>query len=266
MAMGLPYASGGARLVAATIAALMTGEAYCESARLAQLKGPFEEFPANREPMLAVIARHRAAALELPIEGPYEALATAARLVWDEALATGRRHGYRNAQTTAIAPGGTTGMMMDCDTTGIEPHLALVKTRRIRGGQIWRLVNRTMPLALLRMGYEPAQIDSILSHVDQHGTVVGAPSLREADLSVFDCALGPAARRVNPMAQVRMVAAVQPFISGSISKTVNMASETTPDEVGDVFLAAWRLGLKSISIYRDGSKRLQPVESRSGCQ
>ena len=128
-----------------------------------------------------------------------------------------------------------------------------------------RLVNRTIPLALLGMGYDEAQIDSILSHVDQLGTVVGAPSLREADLPVFDCALGPAARRVDPLEQVRMVAAVQPFISGSISKTVNLASETSPDEIGDVFLAAWRLGLKSIAIYRDGSKRLQPVESGSGC-
>jgi ribonucleoside-diphosphate reductase alpha chain len=263
MAMGLPYASERARLVAATIAALMTGEAYLESSRLARLKGPFAEFAANKEPMLAVIARHRAAAMKLTIEAPYEGLARAAGQAWDEALAAGRRHGYRNAQTTAIAPGGTTGMMMDCDTTGIEPDLAFVKTRRIRGGDVLRLVNRTMPVALFRLGYDAVQIESILSHVETNGTMVGAPGFRAADLPVFDCALGPTSRRVDPLAQVRMVAAVQPFISGSISKTVNLASETTPDEVGDVFLAAWRLGLKSIAIYRDGSKRLQPVEPGS---
>jgi ribonucleoside-diphosphate reductase alpha chain len=261
MALGLPYDSDEGRAWAAAITSLMTGEAYLQSSRIAAAVGAYEAFDENRDVHLEVIGMHRDAARRVPAELVPPDLARAHTEVWDEALEWGGRHGYRNAQATVIAPTGTIAFMMDCDTTGIEPDLALVKLKKLAGGGTIRIVNRTVPLALRRLGYSAAEVAEVLAWLDEHGTIEGAPSLRAAHLPVFDCALRAAGgtRTIQPSGHLRMMASVQPCLSGAISKTLNLAADATPEDVAGLFLDAWKLGLKAIAIYRDGCKRIQPL-------
>src|SRR5579859_4435063 len=260
MSMGLAYDSADGQRVAGAITAVMTGQAYAQSARMAAVKGPFAEFARNREPMLKVMRRHRAAAARLPAGDP---LAEAARATWAEAVALGERHGYRNAQATVLAPTGTIGLMMDCDTTGIEPDLALVKYKKLVGGGLLKIVNGTVPAALRKLGYVEDQVKEVVDYIDEHETIEGAPGLADEHLKVFDCAFKPirGSRSIAPMGHVRMMAAVQPFISGSQSKTVNLPTEATVEEIENVYIESWKLGLKCIAIYRDGCKRSQPLST-----
>src|SRR5579859_6973156 len=260
MSMGLAYDSTEGQRVAGAITAVMTGQAYAQSARMAAVKGPFAEFARNREPMLKVMRRHRAAAARLPAGDP---LAEAARATWAEAVALGERHGYRNAQATVLAPTGTIGLMMDCDTTGIEPDLALVKYKKLVGGGLLKIVNGTVPQALRKLGYDEIKVKEIVEYIDDHDTIEGAPHLLDEHLNVFDCAFKPVSgvRSIAPMGHVRMMAAVAPFISGSMSKTVNLPNEATIEDIQQTYLESWKLGLKAIAIYRDGCKRSQPLST-----
>ena len=260
MARGLPYDSDGGRAWAGAITALMTGHAYATSARISERMGPFAGFAPNRDAMLRVMRKHRAAAdEEIDAELVPEGLLTAARTAWDEAVAVGESAGYRNAQASVLAPTGTIGLMMDCDTTGIEPDLALVKTKKLVGGGTMRIVNQTVPRALRRLGYTEEQANDIVSYIGEHNSVVGAPHLREEHQPVFDTSMGEQA--IQYMGHVRMMGAVQPFISGAISKTVNMPEEVTVDEVEQLFVEGWRLGLKAVAIYRDNCKVAQPLSA-----
>jgi len=263
MASGLPYDSDAGRDVAAALTAVMTGEAYAQSARIAQKKGPFNGFAVNREPMLRVMDKHRSSVDHInPAHVPLPLL-SAARDAWDKACQLGDLYGYRNSQATVIAPTGTIGFMMDCDTTGIEPDIALVKYKKLVGGGMLKIVNQTVPIALRRIGYPEAQVSEILQYIDENDTIEGAPHLRADDLAVFDCAFKPAkgSRTIHYMGHVKMMAAAQPFISGAISKTVNMPELATPEDIMEVYLEGWRMGLKAIAIYRDGSKRSQPLNT-----
>jgi ribonucleoside-diphosphate reductase alpha chain len=263
MASGLPYDSDAGRDVAAALTAVMTGEAYAQSARIAQKKGPFNGFAVNREPMLRVMDQHRSSVDHInPAHVPLPLL-VAARDAWDKACQLGDLYGYRNAQATVIAPTGTIGFMMDCDTTGIEPDIALVKYKKLVGGGMLKIVNQTVPIALRRIGYPEAQVSEILQYIDENDTIEGAPHLRPDDLAVFDCAFKPAkgSRTIHYMGHVKMMAAAQPFISGAISKTVNMPEQATPEDIMEVYLEGWRMGLKAIAIYRDNSKRSQPLNT-----
>ena len=266
MSLGIPYDSDEGRAWAAALTAIMTGHAYVTSARLAARMGPFAGYERNREPMLAVIEKHRDAAYALTLnplpegEGKCEGdLLAAARAAWGEALELGQRHGYRNAQATVLAPTGTISFMMDCDTTGIEPDIALVKYKTLVGGGLMKIVNGTVPRALRRLGYEEGQVDAILAHIDATGTIEGAPGLREEHLPVFDCALKPqnGSRTIPWLGHIKMMGAVQPFISGAISKTVNLPEEASVEEIEQAYIEGWRYGLKALAIYRDGSKRAQ---------
>jgi ribonucleoside-diphosphate reductase alpha chain len=261
MSLGLPYDGEAGRATAAAITAVMTGSAYAASAEIASRLGTFPQFYRNRTSMLKVIHMHRAAVEHISQEHCPPDLLTAAADCWDEALAAGEKTGYRNAQVTVLAPTGTIGFMMDCDTTGIEPDIALVKYKQLAGGGMFKIVNRTVPLALDRLGYSQQQVSEIIEHIDEHDTIEGAPHLAEEHLSVFDCAFKPAKgqRSIHYMGHIRMMGAVQPFISGAISKTVNMPRETTVEEIMNVYVEGWKLGLKAVAIYRDGSKRTQPV-------
>ena len=263
MSRGLPYDSDDGRAYAGAITALMTGYAYATSARLSSRMGPFSEYEKNRAPMLAVIEKHRQAVQQIDSSLTPQPLFSAAATAWDEALALGREHGYRNAQVSVLAPTGTIAFMMDCDTTGVEPDIALVSYKRLVGGGMIKMVNRTVPLALRTLGYSRDQIEEIVAYIDQDGVIEGAPHLKDEHLPVFDCALKPTkgTRCIAPLGHVRMMGAIQPFISGAISKTVNLPGEATVEEVMDTFIEAWRDGLKSIAIYRDGSKRTQPVST-----
>jgi ribonucleoside-diphosphate reductase alpha chain len=265
MSMGLAYDSDDGRRFAGALTGILTGAAYAQSARMAEAKGTFSEFPKNREPMLRVMNKHRAAAYELPVSGAAGPLVRAARETWDEAVALGEAHGYRNAQATVLAPTGTIGLMMDCDTTGIEPDLALVKYKKLVGGGLLKIVNGTVPAALRKLGYVEEQVKEIVDYIDENETIEGAPGLADDHLKVFDCAFKPikGSRSIAPMGHVRMMAAVQPFISGSQSKTVNLPTEATVEEIENVYLESWKLGLKCIAIYRDGCKRSQPLSSSS---
>ncbi len=265
MSMGLAYDSDDGRRFAGALTGILTGEAYAQSARMAEVKGTFSEFPKNREPMLRVMNKHRAVAYELPVSGEAGPLVRAARETWDEAVALGEAHGYRNAQATVLAPTGTIGLMMDCDTTGIEPDLALVKYKKLVGGGLLKIVNGTVPAALRKLGYAEEQVKEIVDYIDENETIEGAPGLADDHLKVFDCAFKPikGSRSIAPMGHVRMMAAVQPFISGSQSKTVNLPTEATVEEIENVYLESWKLGLKCIAIYRDGCKRSQPLSSSS---
>jgi len=272
MALGLPYDSDAGRAWAAAVTALLTGEAYRVSATLAAKLGPFEAYDANREHLLGVLERHRAA-LDRIDGGPAPVLA-AARAAWDEALRLARRHGVRNAQATVLAPTGTIAFLMDCDTTGIEPDLSLVKYKRLSGGGTLKLLNRAVPRALRRLGYSGAALDAILAHVDREETMEGAPGLAAEHLPVFDCAIRARGkgRAIRPDGHLLMMAAVQPFLSGGISKTVNLPEETTAAEIERLYLRGGELGLKALAIYRDGSKAVQPLgrrclidESRDEC-
>jgi ribonucleoside-diphosphate reductase alpha chain len=259
MARGLPYDSDAGRAWAGAISALMTGWAYRTSARLAEVTGPFAGFTPNRDAMLRVMRKHRAAADEIDGDAVPEAVLTAARQAWDEAIALGEQHGYRNAQATVLAPTGTIGLMMDCDTTGIEPDLALVKNKKLVGGGSMRIVNQTVPRALQRLGYQPDQVEDIVAYISEHNSVAEAPHLRAEHLPVFDTSMGD--RAIQYMGHVRMMAAVQPFISGAISKTVNMPEHVTVEEVEQLFVESWRLGLKAVAIYRDNCKVAQPLSA-----
>src|SRR3989475_227734 len=263
MPSGLPYDSDAGRDVAAALTAVMTGEAYAQSARIAQKKGPFNGFAINREPMLRVMDQHRRSVDHInPAHVPLPLL-SAARDAWDKACQLGDLYGYRNSQATVIAPTGTIGFMMDCDTTGIEPDIALVKYKKLVGGGMLKIVNQTVPIALRRLGYPEPQVSEILQYIDENDTIEGAPHLRADDLAVFDCAFKPAkgSRTIHYMGHVKMMAAAQPFISGAISKTVNMPELATAEDIMEVYLEGWRMGLKAIAIYRDGSKRSQPLNT-----
>jgi len=262
MTAGLPYDSDAARGVCGAITALLHGAANLTSAELAAAVGPFEGFEANREPMLAVMQMHRDAVDQIDESCPTY-LTTAARELWDDVLAAGRRFGFRNAQATVLAPTGTISFLMDCDTTGIEPDIALVKYKQLAGGGMLKIVNRAVPLALKTLGYSDEVIDRIVAYIDEHDTIEGAPDLAEEHLPVFDCAFQPRGgkRSIPWQAHVRMMAAAQPFISGAISKTVNMPADTTPGEIAGAYLEGWRLGLKALAIYRDGSKESQPLST-----
>ena len=265
MSMGFAYDSDSGRRAASGITAILTGEAYAQSARIAAVKGTFAQFEKNRKPMLRVMQKHRQAAYEIDgaTSSDEEALLRAARETWDEAVQLGEQNGYRNAQATVLAPTGTIGLMMDCDTTGIEPDLALVKYKKLVGGGLLKIVNNTVPLALRRIGYDEEQVKEIVQYVDEHDTIEGAPHLQDQHLKVFDCAFRPVhgQRSISAMGHVRMMAAVQPFISGSQSKTVNLPTDATVDDIAGVYEESWKLGLKAIAIYRDGCKRSQPLST-----
>ena len=263
MYYGLPYDSDQGRALAGTLTALMTGQAYLTSAILASAVGTFSEFEKNRQPMLRVMRKHRAALENIDPNLSSPELMAAANEVWNDALEMGGRYGYRNAQVTVLAPTGTIGFMMDCDTTGIEPDIALVKFKKLVGGGQLKLINGTVPEALHRLGYPEEHIKDILAYLDNFDTIEGAPHLSDEHLPVFDCAFKPmnGKRYIHYLGHVRMMAAVQPFLSGAISKTVNMPTEATAEEIAHVYLQAWKLGLKSIAIYRDGSKRSQPLST-----
>ncbi|MEW5978355.1 MAG: vitamin B12-dependent ribonucleotide reductase [Acidobacteriota bacterium] len=263
MSLGLPYDSEGGRAYAAAITALMCGEAYHASAQIAGDSGPFAEFPLNREPMLRVIRKHRTAAGK--INGAYVPpdLYTAAQKAWTDALAEGERFGYRNSQVTVLAPTGTIGFMMDCDTTGVEPDIALIKYKKLVGGGLLKIVNQTVPEALRHLKYSEAEVNEIIKYIDENETIEGAPSLKEEHLPVFDCAFKPlnGVRTIHYAGHLKMMSAVQPFLSGAISKTVNMPEDSTVEDIEQAYIEAWRLGLKALAIYRDGSKRSQPLNT-----
>ncbi len=262
MTSGVPYDSDAARGLCGAMTALLHGAANLASAELAAAVGPFEGFAINREPMLRVMQMHRDAVEKIDDACPAY-LKKASRQVWDDVLASGRQHGYRNAQATVLAPTGTISFLMDCDTTGIEPDIALVKYKQLAGGGMLKIVNQTVPLALRTLGYDQPQIESILAYVDREDTVEGAADLKAEHLPVFDCAFQPrnGTRSIAWRAHVRMMAAAQPFLSGAISKTVNMPRETTPADIADAYLEGWQLGLKALAVYRDGSKESQPLST-----
>ncbi|NUN51663.1 MAG: vitamin B12-dependent ribonucleotide reductase, partial [Planctomycetaceae bacterium] len=263
MAHGVPYDSDEGRAYAGAVTAIMTGEAYRASAEVAAAMGPFPGYADNAEAMLGVIAMHRDAAWGLAQAAAPADLVDAARSVWDEALDLGRESGYRNAQVTVLAPTGTIAFMMDCDTTGVEPDIALVKYKKLVGGGVLKIVNRTVPLALEQLGYAPAQIAEIIEHIDRTETIEGAPGLRDEHLAVFDCAFRArnGVRSIVAEGHVRMMAAAQPFLSGAISKTVNLPPDATVEEIGRIYMEGWKLGLKAVAIYRDGCKRIQPLST-----
>jgi len=264
MSRGLPYDSDAGRDYAAALTALMTGEAYAQSARIARDQGgPFSGYEKNHEPFLRVMRKHRDAIRDVNARNVPSDLYQAARAAWDDAVELGEEFGYRNAQATVLAPTGTIGFMMDCDTTGVEPDIALVKYKKLVGGGVMKIVNQTVPMALKRLGYAPAQIDAILAYIDTSETIEGAPGLKESHLPVFDCAFKAARgkRSIHYMGHIKMMGATQPFISGAISKTVNVPKEASVDEISQAYIQSWKLGAKAISIYRDGSKRTQPLNT-----
>src|SRR4030081_2137233 len=263
MSMALPYDSDEGRDVAGAITALMCGEAYAQSSRVAESMGPFPGYPVNREPMLDVIRMHRDAMRGIKREHVQAELYTAAQESWDTALSQGEKFGFKNAQVTVLAPTGTIGFMMDCDTTGIEPDLALVKHKKLVGGGLIKIVNNTVPEALMKLGYSPEQSSEIVSHIDKQGTVEGAPHMKAEHLPVFDCSLAPAGggRSISWTGHVKMRAAAQPVLSGAISKTINMPEESTIDDISQAYLLSWKMGLKAVAIYRDNSKRSQPLSA-----
>lgn len=264
MARGLPYDSEPARHLAAAVTALMTGEAYRASAEMAEAKGPFPGFTENRIPMLRVIHKHREALGRINSALVPMDLLHAAMEVWEEAITRGTDHGFRNAQVTLLAPTGTIAFMMDCDTTGIEPDFSLVKIKKLVGGGSLKIVNQTIPLALRRLGYSDEQIQDILNYLEEKEMIEGAPHLRAEHLPVFDCADRPVngTRSIHYMGHIRMCGMVQPFLSGAISKTVNLPNEASVEEIMNAYIDAWKAGMKSISIYRDGCKAVQPLSNK----
>jgi ribonucleoside-diphosphate reductase alpha chain len=263
MASGLPYDSDAGRACAAAISALMTGEAYAMSARIAGHTGPFAGFEKNREPCLGVVRKHAAHVDRIDARLAPRELLAAARSSWTDAVRLSQLHGVRNAQVTVLAPTGTIGFMMDCDTTGIEPDIALVKYKKLVGGGVLKIVNNTVPLALQKLGYSQDEISSVVQFIDEMETIEGAPQLREEHLAVFDCAFKPqnGSRTIHYMGHIRMMGAVQPFLSGAISKTVNMPTSASAQDIETAYLEAWKLGLKAIAVYRDGCKRSQPLNT-----
>jgi ribonucleoside-diphosphate reductase alpha chain len=260
MSNGMAYDSDSGRETAAAITALMTGRAYRRSAEIAAAQGPYERYAENREAHNAVMRMHRDASYVIPEQDSAdEELLIAARRSWEEAVELGERHGYRNAQATVLAPTGTISFLMDCDTTGVEPDFSLVKFKELVGGGQMTIVNRTVPLALQTLGYTEQQVEQIEAHLAEHGTIVGAPGLADEHLEVFDVAVGE--RAISHMGHLKMMGAVQPFISGAISKTVNLPQEATVEDIADAYTQAWRLGIKALAIYRDGSKTAQALRT-----
>jgi ribonucleoside-diphosphate reductase alpha chain len=257
MARGLPYDSDGGRALAATITALMTGHAYLTSARTAARMGPFAGYSENREPMLRVLGQHRAAAAQIDEELVPSELLSAAQAAWDDVCELAEQVGVRNSQASVLAPTGTIGLMMDCDTTGVEPDLGLCKFKKLVGGGTMSIVNQTVPRALRRLGYQPNEVEAIVAYIDEHKTIMGAPFVKPSDLPVFACSMGD--NVIHHLGHVRMMGAVQPFISGAISKTVNMPEEVTVEEVEQLHIDAWKLGVKAVAIYRDNCKVAQPL-------
>jgi ribonucleoside-diphosphate reductase alpha chain len=260
MAQGLAYDSPGGRAWAAALTALMTGHAYATSARTSGRMGPFAGYAENQEPMLEVLRMHRAAAADIDEELVAPELLSAAQRSWDEAVELGELYGVRNSQATVLAPTGTIGLMMDCDTTGIEPDLALTKAKKLVGGGTMFIVNQTIPRALKRLGYTAQQVDAIVEYIDENKTILGAPAFNPEHLSVFACSMGD--NTIHYMGHVSMMGAVQPFISGAISKTVNMPEEATIEDVEDLHIEAWKLGIKAVAIYRDNCKVGQPLSTQ----
>jgi ribonucleoside-diphosphate reductase alpha chain len=263
MSMALPYDSDEGRDVAGSITALMCGEAYAQSARIAERMGPFAGYAVNREPMIDVIRMHRDSMRGIRPERVQPELYMAAQESWDTALSHGEKFGFKNSQVTVLAPTGTIGFMMDCDTTGIEPDLALVKHKKLVGGGLIKIVNNTVPQALMKLGCTPEQTSEIVSYIDKKGTIEGAPYLKPEHLPIFDCSLTPAGggRSITWTGHVKMMAAAQPFLSGAISKTINMPEESTVEDIMDAYVESWKLGLKAVAIYRDNSKRSQPLSA-----
>jgi ribonucleoside-diphosphate reductase alpha chain len=239
----------------------MTGEAYLQSARISAKLGPFAGYAANREPFLEVMRMHRSALQNINGNNVPPDLMRAAQECWDLVVLEGTVHGFRNAQTTVLAPTGTIGFMMDCDTTGVEPDLALVKFKKLVGGGMMKIVNNTVPSALAKLGYTEQEVPAILKYIDENGTIEGAPWVKAEHLPAFDCAFKPqrGTRSIHYMGHIKMMSAVQPFISGAISKTVNVPENSTVEEITDLFMQAWRMGVKAIAIYRDNSKKTQPL-------
>ena len=263
MSNGLPYDSDEGRAVAAAITALMTGRGYRKSAEIAAAVGPYDEYEVNREPHNAVMRMHRDAAYEIDDAAIEDGeLLGAARETWDEAVEHGELHGYRNAQATVLAPTGTISFLMDCDTTGIEPDFSLVKFKELVGGGQMTIVNRTVPMALRTLGYSDPEIEQIEAHINENATIIGAPALKDEHLPVFDVAVGE--RAISHMGHIKMMSATQPFISGAISKTVNLPESATIEDIADAYTQGWSLGLKALAIYRDGSKTAQALKTDSG--
>src|SRR5919106_1002083 len=262
MARGFPYDSDEGRAYAAAITALMTGRAFRKSAEVAKRMGPFAGYRPNAAAMTGVIAKHRAAVgnIEHTSSVPDDLL-NAARKVWDEALDIGEINGYRNAQASVLAPTGTISFMMDCDTTGVEPDFSLVKSKKLVGGGEITIVNKTVPMALEKLGYAPAEVDEAVAFIDERNTIVGAPYVKSEHFPVFDCAIGE--RAIHYMGHVKMMGAVQPFISGAISKTVNLPEQATVDEISQLFSDSWKLGVKAIAIYRDNCKVAHPLSGKT---
>ena len=261
MARGLPYDSDEGRAYAAAITALMTGRAYRKSSEIAWRMGPFAGYRPNAAAMIGVMAQHRAAVGNIENSDAVPAdLLSAARRAWDEALNLGEVHGYRNAQATVLAPTGTISFMMDCDTTGVEPDFSLVKSKKLVGGGEITIVNQTVKAALERLGYAPNEVSDIEAYIDEKNSVIGAPHMKKEHYPVFDCAVGE--RAIHYMGHVKMMGAVQPFISGAISKTVNMPEDATVEDVAGLYTDAWKLGVKAIAIYRDNCKVAQPLSSK----
>jgi ribonucleoside-diphosphate reductase alpha chain len=267
MSEGLPYDSDAGYGLCGALTALLHGQANLTSAELAAAVGPFDGFDANRDPMLGVMQMHRDAVEQINDSCPAY-LKDAARTVWDDVLVSGSRYGFRNAQATVLAPTGTISFLMDCDTTGIEPDIALVKYKQLAGGGMLKIVNNTVPAALKKLGYDQPQVESILAYIEKNDTIEGAPELADEHLPVFDCAFQArnGKRSIAWRAHVRMMAAAQPFLSGAISKTVNMPRDTTPADIADAYLEGWRLGLKALAVYRDGSKESQPLNTGTDAQ
>ena len=265
MQRGLPYDSNEGRGYAAAVTALMTGAAYAQSGRIADAVGPYEAYPKNKDAHDRVVQMHRLHAYRIRDEIVPASLLSAARQAWDDAAAFSRSSGYRNAQAAVLAPTGTISFMMDCDTTGVEPDIALVKYKKLVGGGMLKLVNGTIPSALRRLGYTETDAGTITTYIEQTGTIEGAPGLRDDHLPVFDCAFKPqnGVRSIHHMGHIKMMGAVQPFISGAISKTVNLPETATVDDVMNAYIESWKHGVKAIAIYRDGSKKVQPVSTNT---
>ncbi len=263
MSLALPYDSDGGRAFCGAITALMTGESYAQSARIAERMGPFGGYPRNREAMIDVIRMHRDSLRPIKEEAVQPSLLRAAQKSWDDALELGEKFGYKNSQVSVLAPTGTIGFMMDCDTTGIEPDLALVKQKRLVGGGVIKIVNNTVPQALMKLGYPPEQVAQIVDYIDANAKIEGAPFLKEEHLAVFDCSFTPlgGGRSISWKGHLRMMSAAQPFLSGAISKTINMPEESTIEDIMQAYIESWKLGLKSVAIYRDNSKGSQPMSA-----
>jgi len=263
MTLGLPYDSDGGRAYAAAVTALMSGEGYLQSARNAAATGTFAGFEVNRQPMLRVLNKHRSQAYKLSSSHVPLDLLTAAREAWDQTCAEAEEFGVKNSQISVLAPTGTIAFMMDCDTTGVEPDIALIKYKKLVGGGMLKIINNTVPRALKRLGYDIKQSQEIVEYIEEHETIEGAPHVKDDDLAVFDCAFKAekGSRTIHYMGHVKMMGAVQPFISGAISKTINMPNDATVEDIMHAYMESWKLGLKAIAIYRDGSKRTQPLNT-----